>query len=509
MKYILVVDEGTSSTRAILFDTNGQMVHMERRKLNILYPDRGIVECDAMEIWEKTKEAMQAAVRNSGVSTDDILSIGMTAQRESAIVWERDTGRPIYNCIVWLDRRTDDYCKALSKNPLNLLRLHMKTGLAITSFFPAVKIAWMLDNIPGARDRAEKGELCFGTVDTWLFYNMTGKKKFVAEQSNAARTQLFNIGKLCWDRDMLKMFNIPMCMLAEEVLPSDSYFGDAVDIFEKPLPIYGSLGDQQAATFGQQRFDLGDAKITLGTSALMSLNIGDRPSGSLKLISTIGWNVKGKITYNYETGFYFCGGVFDWLKKLGFIKSPEDSEKVASSVETTEGVKFMNSFFGLAVPEVVDGAQGLITGLTPNADSRHIVRAAMEAVGYQIRDIVRLMNHESKRLRGNFGVENLSADGGVSQNRFVMQFAADILGMDITRCNTTEATAIGAFYISGLACGLFKDLEDIKKIRETPEVYRPAMDKKTRDTLYNDWLNTLNVSITFGKNIGKKYIPLS
>lgn len=506
MKYILVVDEGTSSVRAILFDTQGHTVHMERQKMNLLYPEPGLAECSATEIWEKTKKVMVDVVQNSGVSTEDILSVGMTAQRESAIIWERETGKPIYNCILWQDRRTDAYCKALNKNPLNLLDLHLRTGLIITSFFPAVKIAWMLDNIPGARERTERGELCFGTVDTWLFYNMTGKKRFVAEQSNAARTQLYNINKLCWDKKMLKLFHVPACMLAPEVLPSDSKFGEVVDVFDRPIPICGSLGDQQAATFGQHCFSPGEGKISLGTSGLMSLNIGKRPTNSLKLISTIGWNIKGEITYHYETGFYFCGGILDWLMKLGFISSPEESAEVAASVDGTEGVKLMNCFFGLSVPVIMDNARGIISGLTPTADRRHIVRAALESIGFQTKDACRLMAKELRKVKGNVRFKSLSVDGGVSQNDFVMQFIADILNIEVYRNNAAEATALGAFYMSGLACGLFKDIADIRQVGKNVTSYRPAMDRETRHQIYNEWQNTLNNAIIWGKNCEKQYV---
>lgn len=506
MKYILVVDEGTSSVRAVLFDENGGTVHMERQTMNLLYPSPGLAECDANEMWANTKKVMQAVVKNSGVAVADILSVGMTAQRESAIIWEKDTGKPIYNCILWQDRRTDAYCKSIARNPLNLLNLHMKTGLIITSFFPAVKIAWMLDNIPGARQRAERGELCFGTVDTWLFYNMTGRKRFVAEQSNAARTQLYNIEKLIWDDSMLKLFNIPKCMLAPEVLPSDAYFGDVVDVFDKPIPIYGSLGDQQAATFGQQCFSPGEGKISLGTGGAMSLNIGDRPTNSLKLLSTIGWNVKGKVTYHYETGFYFCGGILDWLKRLGFIATAEESSAVAQSVADTAGVKLVNCFFGLSVPVMIDNARGIISGLTPTVEKAHIVRAALESIGYQTRDSCALMEHELKKVKGNVKFKSLAVDGGVSNNTFVMQFIADILNMEVYRHNSAEATSLGAFYISGIACGLFSGIENIKNATKNISSYKPAMDKDTRRSLYNGWKNTLNNAIIWGKNTGKAYV---
>lgn len=506
MEYILVIDEGTTSTRALLFDKNGKPIHMERQKLNLLFPKPGYAECDAVEIWEKTRQVMKDCVKNSGVPTSDIISIGMTAQRESAIIWERATGKPIFNCILWQDRRTDEYCQALSADMETLLTLHEKTGLIITSFFPAVKICWMLDNIPSARERAEKGELCFGTVDTWLFYNMTGKKHFVAEQSNAARTQLYNINSLEWDDDMLKLFNIPKCMLAPEVLPSDATFGYAVDIFDREIPICGSLGDQQAATMGQQCFQAGEGKISLGTSGLMSLNIGDTPSTSLKLLSTLGWNIKGKVTYHYETGFYFCGGLLDWLENLGFISSPQESSEVAYSVPDTAGVKLVNCFFGLSVPEFVDNAKGIISGLTPSAEKAHIVRAALESIGFQTKDACSLMNQELINAGNNIKFQKLSVDGGVSNNDFVMQFIADMLNLDVYRNNAVEATSLGAFYISALATGLIKDIDTIKQRQKNVSAFSPTLDAETRRSLYNEWKNTLNNAIIWGKNTNTQYI---
>lgn len=506
MKYILVIDEGTTSTRAVLFDINGREINIEREKLNVFFPEPGLVECDAVEIWEKTKEVLRRCVKNAGITDSDIVSIGMTAQRESAIIWEKDTGKPIYNCIIWQDRRTDAYCKKLNEIPDALYKVHTKTGLLITSFFPAVKALWMLDNIPGARERAERGELCFGTVDTWLFYNMTDKKRFVAEQSNAARTSLFNIHTFQWDDELLELFQIPKTMLAPEILPSDGYFGDAIGIFDRDIPIRGSLGDQQAATLGQLCLNAGEGKISLGTSGLMSLNIGDKPSISLKLLSTLGWNINGNVSYHYETGFYFCGGLLDWLKSLGFLTNPVESAEIAASVPDTAGVKFISCFFGLTNPEMLDSARGLISGLTPFVGKAHIVRAALESIGFQTKDACSLINQELKEVGTHLTFKRLSTDGGVSNNDFVMQFIADMLNLDVYRNNATESTALGAFYVSAISSEVIEKLDDLKEYCSNTTVFSPQMDSDTRRSSYNEWKNALNNAVLWAKNIDTQYI---
>lgn len=506
MKYILIIDEGTTSTRAILFDEKGNTIQIEREKLNVLFPKPGYAECDAEEIWEKTRLVMRRCVENAKVNPKDILSIGMTAQRESAIIWEKDTGKPVFNCILWLDRRTDEYCEKLSSNFETLLKLHEKTGLVISSFFPAVKANWMLENLPGLRERAEKGELCFGTVDTWLIYNMTGKKRFVAEQSNAARTQLYNINTFEWDDDMLELFQIPKCMLAPQVLPSDSEFGIATEIFDIGVPIRGSLGDQQAATLGQKCIHAGEGKISLGTSGLISLNIGRSPSTSLKVSSTLGWNIKGQTSYQYETGFYFCGGLMDWLQNLGFISSPAETAEMAASVPDTAGVKFVSCFQGLVLPEFLDNARGVISGLTPASGKAHIVRAALESIGYQTKDGCSLINQELKALNAEFTFNRLAVDGGVSNNDFVMQFIADMLNMEVYRNTAVEATALGAFFVSAIATGLIENLEDICDYQQGSVAFERKMSNEERKQLYNEWKNSLNQVIGWAKNTRTIYI---
>ncbi|MEG1633419.1 MAG: glycerol kinase GlpK [Oscillospiraceae bacterium] len=500
MKYIIVIDEGTSSTRATVFDTDGNRVHYAQKLIENLYPKPGWFECDANELWLSTKEVIQKAVEESGISTEDIISVGMTAQRESAIVWDRETGEPVYNCIVWLDRRTDEYCEKLNKNPLNLLKLHMKTGLIITSFFPAVKVEWMLDNLPGLRDRANNGQLCFGTVDTWLIYNMTGKQTFVAEQSGASRTQLFNINTLQWDDDMFKMFNIPRCMVAENVLPSDSVFGDMVDVFDRPIPIAGVLGDQQSATFGQQCFEEGQGKISLGTAGLMCLNVGHRHKSSFKLLSTIGWNVKGKVSYNYEMGFYFCGGLMDWLKSMNFVAETPDTAEMARSVPDTHGIKFVSTFYGMSAPKVLDSARGAIFGLSAGITPAHIVRAALESIAYQSKDTYDIMRKEVKKAKIKMGITRLSADGGVANNDFVMQSMADMMGKCIDRSECKEATSLGALYMSGLAMGVWADFDALKRLHHVEKVFQPQISGKERTERENSWDAAVRGSIVWAED---------
>lgn len=505
MKYFIVVDEGTSSTRASIFNLEGERIHYEQKAINVLYPQPGWVECSAVELWESTGEVIRKAVENSGISTEDIISLGLTAQRESAIVWDRKTGEPIYNCIIWLDRRTDSYCKKISANPLNLLRLHLKTGLVITSFFPAVKVMWMLDHVPGAREKAEKGELCFGTVDTWLIYNMTGKKKIVAEQSGASRTQLYNINTLQWDDDMLKLFNIPREMLAEEVLPSDSLFGHMTGVLDREIPIAGVLGDQQSAAFGQHCFEAGEGKISLGTAALMSVNAGRNNKSSFKLLSTIGWNVKGNVSYLYEIGFYFCGGLMNWLRDgMGFVKDTTETAAIAESVPDTHGIHFVSTFYGMGTPKLLDTCRGTIVGLSAGVNQRHIVRAAMESLGYQTKDMYDLMDGELKKIKGSAGFKRLSADGGVASNDFVMQFIADMLGTSVDRCVCKEATSLGALYMSGLAMGVWKDFEDLRKLRQVERVFTPKMAEEEREKKYKAWSTAVKHTISYTLDTDKQ-----
>ena len=503
MKYIVVIDEGTSSTRAIVYDEDANVVCMRQKELNIQSPRPLWVECSAVEIWESTREVLYDAVMSSGVPLEDILSIGMAAQRESAVVWDRATGEPVYNCIIWLDRRTDAYCQELNKDPGNLEKLHSKTGLFVTSFFPPFKIKWILDNVPGMRERAEKGELCFGTVDTWLFYNMTGKKRHVAEMSNASRTQFFNIHTLEWDDELLDMFGVPKSMLASEVLPSDGYFGDLTGVFDRDIPIMGSLGDQQAALFGHQCFEEGQTKATLGTSGLVSMNTGKVPLIDPLQMASLGWNCRLGRSYVLEGGFYFCGGIFEWLQKqMRFIDSPAQSSDVAYSVEDTMGVYFSTTFFGIVSP-VNDHARGTIVGLNVAADTRHIVRAALESIVYQVRAVGSGMVRAAQDANRSMRATSISVDGGVSQNKFVMQFMTDMLDLPVGACENAQATSLGALYMSGVANGLWKSFDDLRKLYRPTRVYEPAFSKENRYELMERWNIATEATLLWGDKMAK------
>lgn len=504
MKYIVVIDEGTSSTRATVYDENANVVCMRQKNLNFQSPHPLWMECSAVEIWESTREVLYDAVMSSGVPLEDILSIGMTAQRESAVVWDRATGEPVYNCIIWLDRRTDAYCQQLNKDPEKSKKLHDRTGLFITSFFPATKIGWILDNVPGMRERAEKGELCFGTVDTWLFYNMTGKKRHVAEMSNAARTLFFNIHTLEWDDELIDIFGIPKSMLPPEVLPSDGYFGDLTGVFDRGIPIMGSLGDQQAALFGHQCFEAGQAKATLGTAGLVSMNTGSEPLMNPAQTATLGWNCKLGRSYALEGGFYFCGGIFEWLQKqMRFIGNPAQSSDVAFSVEDTMGVYFSTTFFGATASTTNNYARGTIVGLNVAADTRHIVRAALESIVYQVRAVARGMIRAAHDANRSLRAASISVDGGVSNNKFVMQFMTDMLDVPVGACENTEATSLGALYMSGVANGLWKSFDDLRKLYRPTRVYEPAFSREKRHELMERWDIATEATLLWGDKTAK------
>jgi len=505
MKYIVVIDEGTSSTRATVYDENANAVCMRQKGLNFQYPQPGWVECSAVEIWESTREVLYDAVTSSGVPLKDILSIGMTAQRESVVVWDRATGEPVYNCIIWLDRRTNACCQELNKDLKNAENLHNKSGQFITSFFPPTKVSWILDNVPGMRERAEKGELCFGTVDTWLFYNMTGKKRHVAEMSNAARTLFFNIHTLEWDDELIDIFGVPKSMLPPEILPSDGCFGDLTGVFDRDIPIMGSLGDQQAALFGHQCFETGQTKATLGTAGLVSMNTGKEPMIHPAQGATLGWNCKLGKAYALEGGFYFCGGIFEWLQKqMRFIENPAQSADVAFSVDDTMGVYFSTTFFGATASVVNDFARGTIVGLNVSADTRHIVRAALESIGYQVRAVASGMTRAAQDANRNMQLTSISIDGGVSKNKFVMQFITDMLDVPVGACEDTEATSLGALYMSGVANGLWKSFDDLRKLYRPTRVYEPVFSKEKRQELMERWNIATEATLLWGDRMAKR-----
>ena len=446
-KYILALDQGTTSSRAILFTPKGEPVSIAAYELPQIYPKEGWVECNAGEIWGSQLRAAERAMRTVGATARDVLTIGITNQRETTIVWEKDTGNPIYNAIVWQCRRTASLCDELKEKGLSET-IRQKTGLIIDAYFSATKLAWILDHVEGARKRAERGELCFGTVDSWLLYNLTGGKVHATDYSNASRTMLFNINTLEWDKKLLELLDIPECIMPK-VLPSAHRFGltDA-NLFGREIPISGIAGDQQAALFGQGCIHAGDVKNTYGTGGFMLMNVGEKPVLSANgLLTSIAWGIDGKVNYALEGSVFICGAAIGWLRDaLGILENAAESEVLARSVKDSGGVCFVPAFVGLGAPYWDPYARGAILGITRGTTRAHIVRATLEAMAYQTADVLTLMQRESGQ-----SISSLRVDGGATANDLLLQIQADVLGLPILRPSCIETTALGAASLAGLA----------------------------------------------------------
>lgn len=450
-KYILALDQGTTSSRAILFTPTGEPVSIAAYELPQIYPTEGWVECNAGEIWGSQLRATERAMRTVGATARDILTVGITNQRETTIVWEKDTGNPIYNAIVWQCRRTAADCDALKERGLSDT-VRQKTGLIIDAYFSATKLAWILDHVEGARERAKRGELCFGTVDSWLLYNLTGGKVHATDYSNASRTMLFNINTLTWDKELLELFDIPECMMPK-VLPSSHRFGFTnAELFGREIPISGIAGDQQAALFGQGCVNAGDVKNTYGTGGFMLMNVGEKPILSENgLLTSIAWGIDGKVNYALEGSVFVCGAAIQWLRdSLGILENAAESETLARSVKDSGGVCFVPAFVGLGAPYWDPYARGAILGITRGTTRAHIARATLEAMAYQTADVLSLMQKESGQT-----ISSLRVDGGATANNLLLQIQADVLGLPILRPACIETTALGAASLAGLAENCF------------------------------------------------------
>ena len=450
-KYILALDQGTTSSRAILFTPKGEPISSAAYELPQIYPTEGWVECNASEIWGSQLRAAERAMRTVGATARDILTVGITNQRETTIVWEKDTGNPIYNAIVWQCRRTAGVCDELKEKGLSET-VRQKTGLIIDAYFSATKLAWILDHVEGARERAKRGELCFGTVDSWILYNLTGGKVHATDYSNASRTMLFNINTLKWDKELLELFDIPECMMPK-VLPSSHRFGltDA-NLLGREIPISGIAGDQQAALFGQGCLHAGDVKNTYGTGGFMLMNVGEKPILSENgLLTSIAWGIDGKVNYALEGSVFICGAAIQWLRdSLGILENAAESETLARSVKDSGGVCFVPAFVGLGAPYWDPYARGAILGITRGTTRAHIARATLEAMAYQTADVLALMQKESGQT-----ISALRVDGGATANDLLLQIQADVLGLPILRPACIETTALGAASLAGLAEGCF------------------------------------------------------
>lgn len=487
MKYIVALDQGTTSSRALLIDKSGKIQGTVQKEFPQIYPREGWVEHNPDDIWKGQLEVFQQLIKEKSIDSDDIAALGITNQRETTIVWEKTTGKPVYNAIVWQCRRTSEYCNSLKERELGEM-IRKKTGLVIDAYFSASKIRWILDNVPDARRKAEKGELIFGTVDTWLIWNLTAGKVHVTDYTNASRTMLFNINTLRWDEELLKIFNIPVSMMPD-IKPSSFVYGltDSGTVGAE-IPIAGVAGDQQAALFGQMCIEKGSFKNTYGTGCFMLMNIGEKPIVSSNgLLTTIALGFNDRITYAFEGSVFMGGAVIQWLRdNLGLIKSASEVECIAGEVEDTQGVYLVSAFQGLGSPYWDQDARAGIVGLTRSANKAHIVRAAEESIAYRTRDVVEVMEKDS-----GLKLKELKVDGGASKDNFLLQFQSDILGIPIIRPDNVETTAMGAAYLAGLATGFWKDLDSLKLIWKEDRIFSPGINKEAAGKLYMGWKNAV------------------
>lgn len=482
-KYVMALDAGTTSNRAIIFDVDSKIVGVAQKEFTQHFPQPGWVEHDAEEIWSSMHEVMREALEQSGLVASDIAAIGITNQRETAVVWDRATGRPIYNAIVWQSRQTADICEDLKRQGL-VDEFKEKTGLVIDAYFSGTKVKWILDHVEGARARAEKGELAFGTIDTWLLWKLTGGKEHKTDYSNASRTLMFNIKTLEWDDALLKHLTVPKSLLPE-VRPSSEVYGHTVpSVIGASVPVAGMAGDQQSALFGQNCFLPGEAKNTYGTGCFLLMNTGtDICMSKNGLVTTIAWGLDGKVEYALEGSIFVGGSAIQWLRDgLRLVDSAPDSEWVAKKVPDAGGVYMVPAFVGLGAPYWDMNARGMIIGLTRGTTKAHIVRATLDSLAYQTRDVLGAMEADS----GN-RLAALKVDGGAVANNLLMQFQADLLGVPVDRPQITETTALGAAYLAGLATGVWASKEELKKSWQLDTRFTPALDKKDADKLYKGW----------------------
>ena len=482
--YIIALDQGTTSSRAILFNKNGEIVNTAQKEFKQIYPKSGWVEHDPMEIWGTQSGVMREVIETTGIRPEEIAAIGITNQRETTIVWDKNTGKPVYNAIVWQCRRTSDICDGLKEKGLEE-EIKKKTGLLIDAYFSATKIKWILDNVEGAREKADRGELLFGTVDTWLIWNLTRGKVHVTDYSNASRTMMFDIKNLQWDEEILKELRIPKSMLPK-VCPSSHVYGctDELMLGGAEIPISGCAGDQQAALFGQTCFEEGSAKNTYGTGCFLLMNTGNKMVESNNgLITTIAWGIDGKVEYALEGSIFMGGASVQWLRdELRMIKDAADSEMYAKRVESTEGVYVVPAFTGLGAPYWDMYARGAILGLTRGTKKEHVIRATLESIAYQTKDVLEAMQQDAK-----LALKFLKVDGGASNNDFLMQFQSDILNVNIDRPKVVETTALGAAYLAGLAVGFYESKDAIKEQWKVASVFNPKISEEDRDKLYRGW----------------------
>ncbi|MGH8529689.1 MAG: glycerol kinase GlpK [Nevskiales bacterium] len=484
MAYLLAIDQGTTSSRAIVFDRAGRILGRGQRELPQIFPADGWVEHNALQIWDDVIAVVKTALREARVSPTDIACCGITNQRETTVLWDRKSGQPLHNAIVWQDRRTAEVCAKLKRKERWVTQ---RTGLLLDPYFSATKLAWLLDHVPGARKRAEKGELAFGTIDSWLLWKLTNGKVHATDASNAARTLLFNIKTQKWDDALLKFFKIPRALLPEVRDNVADYGRTDPRLFGAAMPIGAMVGDQQAATVGQACFEKGMIKSTYGTGCFMVLNIGSKPMLSKnRLLTTVAYRLNGKTTYALEGSIFVAGAAVQWLRDaMKLIKKASECEEHAIAVPNTGGVYLVPAFTGLGAPYWDPGARGAVLGLTRDSDIHHIVRAALESVCYQTRDLLIAMQKDAVKPR------ELRVDGGMVVNDWLVQFLADILQIPVERPAVVETTALGAAYLAGLQCGMYKSLGQIAALWASNRRFEPKREKKEADKLYSGWLNAV------------------
>ena len=494
-KYILAMDQGTTSSRCIIYDKKGNQISAAQKEFRQIYPKEGWVEHDAEEIWSSQMTVAHEAMLKAGLTYENIEAIGITNQRETTVVWDKHTGQPVYNAIVWQCRRTAQYCDTLIESGLSD-KFKEKTGLLIDAYFSGTKLKWILENVAGARQKAEEGNLLFGTIETWLIWKMTGGAVHITDYSNAARTMMFNIHTLKWDEEILEILNIPKQMLPEP-RPSSQVYGQTLDtIFGGPVKIAGAAGDQQAALFGQTCFEEGEAKSTYGTGCFLLMNTGQKPIFSKSgMLTTIAWGLDGKVTYALEGSVFVCGAAIQWLRdELEILEKSSESEKMALSVKDAAGVFVVPAFVGLGAPYWDPYARGSIFGLTRGANKHHLVRATLESLAYQCYDLLfameQDMGHEMRELR---------VDGGASANNFLKQFQADMLRKQVIRPKCIETTSLGAAYLAGLAVGYWKSTQDVLENWQSDRKFVPSMEEKKQKELLQGWHEAVKRSQNWAK----------
>ncbi len=492
-KYILALDQGTTSSRAIVFDHNGNIISVAQKEFRQIFPQPGWVEHDPEEIWSTQLGVAAEAITHAGLTTENIHAIGITNQRETTIVWDRNTGKPIYNAIVWQDRRTADFCDELKRKNLHIL-IQQRTGLIVDAYFSASKIKWILDNVEGARAKAERGELCFGTVDTWLLWNLTKGQVHATDVSNASRTMLMNLNTLQWDGELEKIFDIPGNMLPQ-IRSSSEVYGKTQNILTAHnIPVAGIAGDQQSALFGQMCTQPGMVKNTYGTGCFMLMNTGEKAVISKNnLLTTVAWKMNGKTEYALEGSVFIAGAVVQWLRDgLGIIRTSAEVEELASKVNDSEGVYIVPAFTGLGAPYWNQHARGTMVGLTRGSTAAHIAKAALDSIAYQTADVLKAMEADA-----GIEIKELRVDGGATVNNILMQFQSDILKTAVVRPRITETTALGAAYLAGLATGYWNSVEEIQQQWQVERRFEPQMNEENRTHLMEGWKKAIKATVSF------------